>query len=181
AFADEHGVDVAHRFVLHERRVDAAHDDWYAARSKLLRDAVRARRLRRERRQADQIRLDVGVIERALALLVDQLDLPVLGRSSGDVAKRQRLPQVVAIQRHAIPRIDQDEFHAAASMTARCWPTDSKIASARSRCSGVCAAETLARSRHASDRQPGGSTMFTYRPAASSPCQTSIVRSGAPI
>jgi hypothetical protein len=46
-------------------------------------------------------------------------------------------------------------------MTASSAPTFARIASARAICSGVCAAEQLARSTQSSCGQPGGTIRFT--------------------
>src|SRR5439155_20041077 len=138
ALANEQGVSVLGRFGLHERGVDAPHHHWNAARPELLGDAVGPWSLRRERRQSDEVRINLLVIERTFALLVDELDLPVLRRRSRDVGECQRLPQIVAVQRYAVTRIDENELlHAAASTTASSRPTCSKIASARSMFSEV--------------------------------------------
>ena len=56
-----------------------------------------------------------------------------------------------------------------------------KMSSARAICSGVCAAEQLARSTHSSFGQPGGTIRFTYRPSVSSRCHSAIVRSSSPV
>ena len=122
--------------------MNPAHDDRNAARPELPGDSVSARRLGRERRQPDEIRLDVVVLEHPFTLLVDQLHFPVLRRRGGYIGERERLPEIVAVEGDSIARVDEDELlHAAASMTASSRPTCSKIASARSMSSEVCAAE----------------------------------------
>ncbi len=141
AFTDEERIGVQRGFVRDERCVNAAHHDRDAARPELLCDLVRARRLRREGRDTDEIRVDLFVVTRSFALFVDQFDVPMLWRRRGDVRQRERLPQIVAVQRDAIPGIDENELHAAVSMTARSRPTVSKIWSARSSSSLVCSAE----------------------------------------
>ena len=137
AFPHEQRIGVLRGLVGNERRVDPAHDDGNAAIAELGGDSIRARRLGGEGGEAYQVGLDVAVIESALALLVDELDLPMRRSRGRDVGQCERLPQVVAVQRDAVARIDEDELHAAASMIASSRPTCSKIASARSMCSGA--------------------------------------------
>ena len=78
--------------------MDAAHHNRDAALTELRGDLIGARRLRGERRQADQIRLHVSIIEGAVHLLVDQFDVPMGRCRGGDVAERQRLPEVIAVE-----------------------------------------------------------------------------------
>ena len=127
--------------VRDERCMDAAHDDGNAARAELGGNLIGARRLRRKGGQADEIGLHPAVIERALTLLVDELDIPLWRRCRRHVAEGERLPEVIAIQRHPVSGIDQNELHAAVSIIDNARPAVSKAASARSICSGVCAAE----------------------------------------
>ena len=57
----------------------------------------------------------------------------------------------------------------ATRVTPSSAPTRPKMSSARVICSGVCAAEQLARSTHSSRGQPGGTIRFTYSPCAQQP------------
>ena len=128
ALTDEQRVGVPRGFVLDERRVDPAHHDRNPSTPELRGDLVRARRLRREGRQADEIGLDIAVVARALDLLVDQFDGPVRRRDRGDVPEGERLPQIVAVERDGVAWIDENQLHAAGSIRCSARPTCWKIA-----------------------------------------------------
>ena len=79
--ANHHGVAMLERFLRHEARMDAAHDDRHAARPKRIRDLVAAIDVARHCRDADEIGFEVEVDR--LNVLISQNHLVTIPRHCG--------------------------------------------------------------------------------------------------
>jgi len=63
------------------------------------------------------------------------------GVAAAFLAERQRLPTVIAIERNAMARIDENQLHANAGMTDSDRPTSANVVTARSISASLWAAE----------------------------------------
>src|SRR5262249_19815370 len=105
---------------------------------------------RRDDRVEGRPRQDCGLVPaRGLDLTLGSADR----RSPERLALREALPRSA--------RLSAERHDTTAHATARAAPTRPKISSARARCSGVCAAEQLARSTQRSTGHPGGTIRLT--------------------
>ncbi len=113
-------VHVRHHFVDAHGGVDPAHHDGHAQAPKAGRDFVGARRLRGERRDADQIRKRLLVVARDPDVLVEQGDVPLGRGQAGQRHQAERLPDAIAVPPallepddadQRIGRVDQVESH----------------------------------------------------------------------
>ena len=102
-------VHTRHRFVDAHRGVDAAHDDGHAQAAIASREFVGARRLRRERRDADK----VGRRQRPAAwssdVLVEQGDVPLGRRQPGEHHQAEWLPHAIAVPPALLEPDDADQ------------------------------------------------------------------------
>ena len=90
-------VHARQRFTDAHRRVDAAHDNRRTLAANAGRNLAGARRLRGERRDADQVRTRHLLVARHRDILVDQGDIPLRRGQAGQHHQAQWLPHSIAV------------------------------------------------------------------------------------
>ena len=105
-FANHHGVGMLQRFLGHEARVHAAHDDRHAFDAELVGDFIAAIDVTGHRGNSDQVRLQIEVDR--LDVLVGEHDFVLVawnGRGDGEQAGERGIERSIQVNRAGRQRI----------------------------------------------------------------------------